>query len=342
MNAPAADYGRTLVRMQFGSHVYGTNLPTSDLDLKAIHVPPSRDIILGRARDAVNVRTNADNTARNGPEDVDFESFSLQKYMRLLLEGQTVALTMLFTPDRWIIEASPEWEVIRALKKHWLHSGVSAFAGYCRQQSAKYGIRGSRVAASRAAVDFLTGMIERHGQLAKLKEHWTEVETFAASAGEHVSIAHGVMSVDTPCRFLEVCNRKAQEHVTLKKALAISRRVFDEYGKRALMAETNEGVDWKALMHAVRVCGEATELLMSETITYPRPEADLLLKIRKGELAYKRVAEIIEEGMVNLERCHALSTLPAKPNVEMAETLVFDVYAGDLLEAEPYRPVPAR
>jgi hypothetical protein len=31
-------------------------------------------------------------------------------------------------------------------------------------------------------------------------------------------------------------------------------------------------------------------------ITYPRPEAHLLLKVRKGELPYKAIAEIIEEG----------------------------------------------
>ena len=38
----------TLVRMQFGSHVYGTNTPASDLDFKAVHLPPARDILLPR------------------------------------------------------------------------------------------------------------------------------------------------------------------------------------------------------------------------------------------------------------------------------------------------------
>lgn len=72
-------------------------------------------------------------------------------------------------------------------------------------------------------------------------------------------------------------------------------------------------------------------MLTKATITYPRPEVDLLLKIRKGELPYKQEAEIVEEGMENLERCQAASILAEKPNYAMAETLVYDVYADDLV-----------
>lgn len=34
----------TIVRVKFGSHLYGTNTPTSDLDFKSVHIPPARDI----------------------------------------------------------------------------------------------------------------------------------------------------------------------------------------------------------------------------------------------------------------------------------------------------------
>jgi predicted nucleotidyltransferase len=143
---------RTLVRMQFGSHVYGTNVPTSDLDFKAVHVPAAEDILLQRAKPAISVSTKEDSTQKNVAGDTDSESFALQKYLAMLLEGQTVALTMLFVPNRWIIEQSSEWAGIREQKDRWLHRGVSAFAGYCRQQANKYGIKGSRVAATRTTV----------------------------------------------------------------------------------------------------------------------------------------------------------------------------------------------
>src|SRR5690242_3080832 len=109
-------HARTIVRMQFGSHVYGTNVPTSDLDFKAVHIPAAEDILLQRVRPSINTKTKQDGNKRNGPGDVDFESFSLQKHMHMLLEGQTVALSMLFTPERWIIEKDPLWDTIRAMK----------------------------------------------------------------------------------------------------------------------------------------------------------------------------------------------------------------------------------
>ena len=38
--------------------------------------------------------------------------------------------------------------------------------------------------------------------------------------------------------------------------------------------------------------------------------------------------------MANLERYQVASLLPSKPNHEMAETLVYDVYAGELTKNE--------
>lgn len=325
---------RTLVRMQFGSHVYGTNVPTSDLDFKAIHVPAAADILLQRVRPSINNGKKKDDGQKNGPDDVDFESFALQKFMAMLLEGQTVALSMLFTPEQWIIEQSPEWAFIRSNRQRWLHRSVSAFAGYCRQQANKYGIRGSRVAASRAVLTWAEAMVNAHGTQGKLRDHWPEVEELTTRGLEHVAIVEGTHADSQPVRFLEVCNRKIQEHATFKEAYAISKRVFDEYGQRALLAETNQGVDWKACMHAVRVSREAEELLLHHTITYPRPEADLLLAIRKGELPYKDVAEMLETGLDRLEECHRISTLPDRGDQAGAEAFVIDVYRKAVASTE--------
>ena len=278
-------------------------------------------------QNAVNVKSKADGTQKNGPDDVDFESFSLQKYMALLLEGQTVAITMLFVPDKWVIEVTPLWRDIQANKNLWLHRGVAAFAGYCRQQASKYGIKGSRVAATRAMVAFLQSCIDASYPACKLSEHWDALVT-AMTGQEHVEFLTDTLRGRPECvvRMVSVCNRKAQEHVTLKEALKIYQHLLDEYGQRARMAETNEGVDWKALMHAVRVCCEAEELLTQHTVSYPRPEAGLLLQIRKGELPYQQVAELIEDGMQRLEECQRLSTLPEKPDYAAAEELVAGTY----------------
>lgn len=310
-------------------------MPTSDHDFKAVHLPDGRDILLQRPRNTFNIKTNLAVTKKNAAEDMDFESFSLQQYLKLLLEGQTVALTMLFTPDRGIIDTSKEWKILRANKARFLHRGVSAFAGYCRQQANKYGVKGSRVAASRAAMNLFAGLMERHGTQTKLKEVWPEVEAFVGNQDlQHVQIVKECLRgrPELEVRMLDVCNRKVQEHATVKAAHKIFEHLLNEFGQRALQAESNEGVDWKAIMHAVRVCREAEELLLTHTITYPRPEAELLLKIRTGELPYRHVAEMLETGLERLEECQRISTLPDAPDRAFAEQLVVDLYRKRVLE----------
>src|SRR3954469_7121505 len=61
-------------------------------------------------------------------------------------------------------------------------------------------------------------------------------------------------------------------------------------------------------------------------ITYPCPEAALLLQIRKGELPYRQVAELLETGLERLEECQQLSTLPEAPDRAFAEDLVAECY----------------
>lgn len=318
--------------LQFGSHIYGTNLPTSDLDYKGIYVPDAQDILLQKVKGTVVQNTKKDPGAKNGPDDVDTEIFSLQQYLRLLMEGQTVAIDVLFTPrsfyqnyTRW-----ETWELIQENKSRLLHSGCSAFSGYCRQQAAKYGLKGGRVAAIRQTLDFLL----QHPDYTRLRDIEEEVTKFVYPGDLYQGDGTDLLIKFAYCKspkgefekHLEVCNRKIPLHSTVKYAREIYQRVFDQYGQRALAAERNEGVDYKALMHAVRVTEEAKELLMTGFVTFPRPERELLLKIRTGVMPYKEIAEVIERGLEEVEECSKRSILPHEPDREFADCLVLEAY----------------
>jgi hypothetical protein len=60
---------------------------------------------------------------------------------------------------------------------------------------------------------------------------------------------------------------------------------------------TRYGYDVKAASHMIRLMYEGIELLTTGQITYPRPEVDVLLEIRKGLWAQSRV----EDNYCNLE-----------------------------------------
>lgn len=326
---------RTIAEMRYGSHLYGTATPDSDVDFKAVHVPAARDILLGRVRESIVTTTKSDAEAKNSAADIDHESYALHKFLRLCAEGQIVALDMLFAPGS-ALTAAPDrlWWSIQWSRDHLLSKQVRGFLGYCRQQANKYGVKGSRVAATRKVRDFLAA----HPPTLKMAELDAGMpggfsELFADA--EHVAVVDvEIRGQDRTVPHLEVCNRKIPFTARVKEGHAIASRLFDEYGKRALAAEREEGIDWKALSHAVRVGREAVELLTEGTITFPRPERRHLIAIKRGELPYARVASEIEALLlVDIEAASARSPLPDKPDHAWIDDFVADTYRQAVLLA---------
>jgi hypothetical protein len=323
LRAWSTELNKPILRTMFGSHIYGTNVPTSDLDFKQIFVPDAKDLVLQRAAKHIQNNTKKDESQKNQPGDVDDESFSVQHFLKLLCEGQTVALDMIFTPQEWWNTWTRDWQLLRSHRASFLHKGTSAFVGYTKQQAAKYGVKGFRVAALKTVLDKLSEFSDYH----KLSDWDGYLRIFVEMAhNEHIKIVTIKGPNGIPTDHLEVCNRKIPFHASVKYAKEVLQRIYDEYGHRARLAEQNEGVDWKALMHAVRVAREAEELLLTGFITFPRPEAALLLQIRKAELPYKQVAEIIEHGLKCIEDAKNKSCLPERPDHKLAEDLVFELH----------------
>jgi hypothetical protein len=324
---------RTLVKMHFGSRVYGTSGPRSDTDYRAVHVPDSMDILLQRVKQTVTQSTKLDPTAPNSPDDVDFTSYSLQHYSSLLLKGTTDCLEMLFTPDTWIVEATPEWEAIRQSKELWLYRGVDSMVGFCRGKMNQYGIfGGKRIAAAEFAWNSLDALLAKHGSQKRLDEVWDEIRSMASgSCSEHIQVVEIDPASGQPQKSLSVCDKRSQASTTLKDAHKAIKKLNDDYAKRVAQAESGEGLDWKELMHVVRVCHEAQELLLEHRISFPRPEAELLLRIRGAELSYQQVADLIDDGLQRISECQSRSSLPEVPDQEAAERFVADVYRQRVL-----------
>lgn len=320
---------KTIVRTLFGSHLYGTNLPTSDTDYKSVHLPSASDILLIRARNTVSSKTKADRTVKNTAEDVDDESFALHFYFNMLEKGESLALELLFSP--LIIEKTAEWDEIVANRKFLLTRNCKGFVGYCQRQAAKYGIRGSRVATTRAALEMVIDAADKFGSHAKLGDTIKDRTEQFVRSHEHTSFVDIDQPRGGPLRHWEVCDRKMPYTVSLKECQAILQAMFDNYGQRALAAEKNEGIDWKAVAHAVRVGNQAVELLSTGHLTFPRPEAQELLKIRRGEIAYAAVQDQLEELLVRVEELSLTSPLPENVNRAFMNVMLMNMYGGQVI-----------
>src|ERR1700722_5000860 len=138
-----------ILEMKFGSHLYGTNTPNSDLDYKAIYLPTAKEIVLGSYKKTIAKSRPKADCERNTKDDVDMEILSLDRYLELLMQGQTMALDILFAPPYMYTHMSFEharpWQLIFDNRERLLTRNVNAFVGYTKQQAAKYGIKGSRM-----------------------------------------------------------------------------------------------------------------------------------------------------------------------------------------------------
>jgi nrdC.11 len=311
----------TIVRMKFGSVLYGTNSPASDTDIKGVFIPAAEDIILQRAPKTVQMHTGNPNS-KNTSADVDYDMYSLHYYLQLLAEGQVVALDMLFAPDSMLEISTPVWDTVRRHREQLICKDTKAFVGYCRTQAAKYGVKGGRIATLRAVVDYLLEVIAfRHHEDVRLGEIYDNLPT----------LEHTRRYIDpvSKRKIYEVCGRKFQDTCSIEEAWCCMKKILDNYGQRAFLAEKNEGIDWKAVSHAFRVCYEVLELLSTHRITFPLGQRDFIKAVKYGKFHYKNdyIGERLEELMNQVERVAAVTDLPAHADRRWIDEFVFNVYS---------------
>lgn len=327
---------KTLARIKFGSHLYGTNTPTSDLDFKSVHIPDAEDILLQRVKPEIvtNPREKAEGE-KNQPGDVDDKSFSLQKFLELAAEGQTVAIDMLFAPVEMVEVSSGWWRYIVENRHRLLSKKSAAFLGYCRQQANKYGIKGSRVAAAELSSKIFSEAAAKH-PTEKVGTFDVSLARLLQANPEHCAVVEqAVGSTGAIGKFFECCGRKVAFSASVKQAAEIYTRVYENYGARARLAQSNEGVDWKALSHAVRVGHEALELLNTGRVTLPLPpkSRELVLSVKQGKIPYAKVAGIVEDLLIRVEDAANSSHLPEEPDMDFIRDTVVNAY-GNRIHAE--------
>jgi RNA repair pathway DNA polymerase beta family len=324
-----------ILELKFGSHLYGTSTPESDLDFKAIYLPTAREIVLGSYKKTINTSRKKKPCERNTKDDIDVEVISLDRFLELLCEGQTIALDILFHPEFCVVDDIWDQQIFQAIfdnKERLLTRNVNAFVGYARQQAAKYGIKGSRMDALKRAMELL----DQLPLYDKLVDHAPKLAALVVATQELVSLEKyplvEIIDIQGPKAglmepHLHVCGRKIPFHARVKTAKETYGKILANYGQRATKAHLEGGVDWKALSHAVRVNAEAMELLQTGKITFPCPNREFLLQIKTGQLPYEEVAGMIEQGLADLTAAHAVSKLRDEPDYDWVKDLTYRVYS---------------
>lgn len=317
---------KTIVKMLFGSRVYGTNLPTSDTDYKKVFLMDPRDMILFKGKRVISSSSGA---GKNTSEDIDLESIELGRFLDLCMQGQTNMLDMLFTPEQFWLEESYVWKQIIELRPRLLNKKIKAMVGYCRSQASKYSTKGDRMNDAKAALDLFQSL----PQDARLVDYLDEIRPLTQR--EHIeltdiSIGNGI---EKKMSALMVCGRYMPVSTAFGYCVESTLMpLYKKYGRRSQAAAEASGADYKAMMHALRVSGEAIELMQTEHISIPLKEADYLIRVRKGKVPVDEISDEIDNRLLVLETAVEKSSLPEESSVQLVEQFVYDTYRYHFLQ----------
>jgi|14_taG_2_1085336.scaffolds.fasta_scaffold04802_6 predicted nucleotidyltransferase len=317
---------KTIVKMLFGSKVYGTNLPSSDTDYKEVFLPDPRDIFLFKTK---RIMSSATSSGKNSSEDIDVESIEFGRFLELCMAGQTNALDMLFTPKEFWLESSPVWERVLELRPHILNKKVHAMVGYCKSQASKYSLKGDRMNDAKAVL----GLFRSMPSDARLSEHLDDLAHLAER--KHVELTDVILNKKSGKKApaLMVCGRYMPVTTTFGYCIdSTLTPLCERYGRRSQAAAEASGADYKAMMHALRISGEAIELLETGSITLPLKEADYLLRVRKGEVSVEEISEEIESRLKSVTAAVATSSLPEESDRKVIEQIIYDTYRYHFLQ----------
>jgi len=260
---------------EFGSTLYGTNSANSDIDYKGIFIPKKNDLLLENTQHHLKYSTG-DNKSRNTKDDIDIELWSIHKFFQLLKKGETGAIDLLFSmwrKDTLIFEDKKFTKVIKENYELFLTKNFKAFVGYCLGQASKYGIKGSR-----------------YGDLLELKEELNDFYLFTSGNFNVLRIQDFTDNSDFETKkYVKVIEHNSKSYLSVLGKLYILDMKLEEfeekldyqlskYGDRTKLAY--EGVDWKALSHAVRVLEEMKELVETKFIKFPLRSRDYVLDIK--------------------------------------------------------------
>ncbi len=320
----------SLARIKFGAHLFGTQVSQSDVDYRSVFIPCARDILLQRAPALIERKRTKQHGERNTVGDVDDDSYSLQRYLDLVISGQVFALDMLFAPDWAFVEpCSPVWRRVQDMAPHIVPRDPAFALRYCRRQVRKYGGRDSHVSALQHVHALLEAGAQEYGAGSRLAVLRSQLEITVAEYAS-VSILTPAREAEERQAMFEICGKKFPYSSQISAAMKMIETMLMRATQQTAGMLSDRDIDWKALSHAVRVGHEALELMRCGRITFPRPEAAHLVAIKLGQVSYARVYEEIENLMEQVGSTTPAQGLAGIPDKRVADDFVVGVYADEV------------
>jgi uncharacterized protein len=335
-----------------GSRAYGTDLPSSDTDLKGVFVMPKRDFY------------GLDYVPQVSSEKNDETYFELRRFAELLYKNNPAVLEMLNVPEDCLLYCHPAFRPF--LDTQFLSKLCKdTFAGYAMSQIKKARGLNKKInypqpPQRKTPLDFCY-VAERQGSVPV--ENWLAQRGLSQERCGLVSIPnmrdlYALFYDETgELGFSGILKKEHANEVALssvpagrsplalmsfnKDAYSMHCRDYRAYyewvaarndARYQNTLEHGKNYDAKNMLHTFRLLDMAAEILEYGVVAVRRPNRAELLDIRRGTVQYE---DLIEQAAAKIRRIEALyerSPLPETPDKDLIEGLLGrvreEVYGG--------------
>jgi len=275
-----------LIYLTFGgSHLFGLNTSSSDIDIKGLFLASTTDTTAFKP-EHIDLSTNKSNT-KNNSEDIDIELFNIHKFFKMINVGDTNTYDLLFSmfQQNTILLETKESNVLKENYRDFLSTNSKAFLGYVVAQTKKYGVKGERYNSLKNVYSHLLNYINinnvdlQKDNISKyikdlIFKNFNHVVLLDKTSKE-LRVGGGI--------YIEILNKEYHETIKFDYFLKRIKDRMAQYGMRSKSAA--KGIDFKSLSHALRIIYSFEELMDTHFIEFPLKKRESILKIKKGDLS---------------------------------------------------------
>lgn len=299
-----------------GSHAYGTNVETSDVDVRGCALN-NRSDLLGLSAFEQVVNTETDTTI-----------YSFNKLISLLINCNPNTIELLgCKPEHYFMLTDIGKQMIDNRKLFLSQKAVASFGGYATQQLRRLQNALARDRLPQALTEeHIKGALER-----SIKSFGDRYTSFENGGIELLTAESTRDDLDTEvfCN-IHIDKYPAREFQTLLNTLSA---VVGNYEKLNHRNHKKDDAHLnKHAMHLIRLYLMCLDILENEEIrTYREDDRDFLLSIRNGAFqnddgTYRQeFFDIVSDFEKKLKYAKENTSLPAKPNMKRIEEFVMSV-----------------